>query len=74
MMCIEGVQSLVEEDPKSISHKDKAQPNSEVNSEEKDLEQHSEQGLSLQEWINYEVKSTMTEEQSCTNQVQLDQS
>ena len=66
MMCIEGVQSLVEEDPKVTSDEDKAQPNLEVNLEQKDLElhleQHSEQGLSLQEWINYEVQSTMTEE------------
>ena len=69
MMCIEGVQSLVEENPKSISDEDKAQPNSEVNLEEKDSEQHLEQGLSLQEWINYEVQSTMTEEQSCMSKV-----
>ena len=69
MMCIEGVQYLVEEDPKSISDEDKAQSNLEVNLEEKDLEQHSEQGLSLQEWINYEVQLTTTEEQLRMNHV-----
>ena len=73
MMCIEGGQSLVEEDPNSISDEDKAQWNSEVNSEEKDLEQcleqHLEQVLLLQDWIKYEVQLTITEEQLHTNQV-----
>ena len=62
MMCIEGVQSLVEEDPKSISDEDKEQKNLEVNLEEKDSEQHSEQILLLQDWINYDVQLIMTEE------------
>ena len=48
---------------------DEAQLNSEVNLEEKDLEQHSEQILLLQDWINHEVQSTTTEEQSCMTQV-----
>ena len=74
MMCLEDVQSLVEEDPKPISDEDQAQLNSEVNSEENDSEQRSEQILILQDWINYAVQLTMTEEQSCTNQVGLDQS
>ena len=34
MMCIEGGQSLVEEDPESTIDEDKAQPNLEVNLEE----------------------------------------
>ena len=40
-----------------------------INLEDKDLEQHLEQGLSLQDWINYEVQFTTTEEQSHTSQV-----
>ena len=33
-----------------------------------DSEHQSETNWSLQEWINYEVQSTTTEEQSCMNQ------
>ena len=41
MMCLEDVQSQVEESTKSISNEARAQVNSEVNLEQIDLEQHS---------------------------------
>ena len=69
MMCLEDVQSQVEESTKSISNEARAQVNSEVNLEQIDLEQHSEQSWSLQQWISYEVQSTTAEEQSHMNQV-----
>ena len=38
--------------------------NSEQTSEQNDLEHHSEQSRLLQEWIEYKVQLTMTEERS----------
>ena len=43
--------------------------NLERNLEQNNSEHHSEQSWLLQEWIDYEVQLTMTEEQSQTNQV-----
>ena len=45
MMCIEGGQSQVEEDPETIVEEDKIEPNSEVNSEAEAEEKHLEQHL-----------------------------
>ena len=77
MMCIDGGQSLVEEDPELTVEEDKEQPNLELNleagSEEMDSEQHSEQHpeqtLLLQDWMNTETQLPMTENKSCMNQV-----
>ena len=77
MMCAEGGESPVEEDQETTVEGDKEQPNLEVNSEagseEKDSEQHTEQRLLLQDWMNSEIQSPMTENQSCMNQVQLEE-
>ena len=43
--------------------------NLEQNSEQNDLEHHLEQSWLLQEWIDYEVQLTTTEEQLQMNQV-----
>ena len=55
-MCVEGGQSPVEEDPETTVEEDKEELNLdmtlEAGSEEKDSEQHLEQGLLLQDWIN----------------------
>ena len=77
MMCVEGGESPVEEDPETTVEEDKEQLNLEVNLEarleEKNLEQHpehnSEQSLLLQDWINREIQSPMTENQSHMNEV-----
>ena len=45
MMCIEGGQSQVEEDPETIVEEDKVEPNSEVNSEDGVEEKHLDQHL-----------------------------
>ena len=78
MMCLEDGLSQVEESPQLVSNKVTGQFNLEDN-----LEQHLEQNdsahrlepiWSLQEWINYVLQLSMTEEQSHMNQECLDQS
>ena len=54
-MCLEDGQSQVEEFPKLISNKVRAQMNSEQNLEQNDSELHLEQSWTLQELMNYEV-------------------
>ena len=62
MMCVEVGESLVEGESD--------QPNLEVNSEvTKNPKAQPEQGLSLQDWINSEIQSPMTENQLFMNEV-----
>ena len=62
MMCVEVGESLVKGESD--------QPNLEVNSEvTKNPKAQPEQGLPLQDWINSEIQSPMTENQLCMNEV-----
>ena len=84
-MCFEINESPVEGDLEQLTAHHKVQPNSEVGLEETNLEVHleaqPEQSLLHQDWINSEIKSCttenqshMTENESHMNEVQLEQS
>ena len=69
MMCVEGGESPVEEDPEQQTLK--VNFGSWVGRKELEvhLEVQPEQSLSLQDWINSEIQLPMTENQLCTNEV-----
>ena len=69
MMCVEGGESPVEEDPEQLNLEVKLEAGSEEEILEVYPEAQLEQSLLLQDWINTEIQLPMTENQSCMNEV-----